>query len=46
MQIEIFRNLTYDVTMTPLLKTMGNTDLHETKNSKENDAGFLKMFFF
>ena len=30
MQKEIFRNLTSDVTMTSLLKTMGNFDLRET----------------
>ena len=43
----IFRNLTYDATMTSLLKTVGNLDLHETRqiiyHSKGNDESFLKM---
>ena len=44
---EILRNMTYDVTMTSLLKTMGNSDLHETNQiiyqSKGNNKSFPKM---
>ena len=47
MQKEIFTNMTYDVTMTSLLKQWQNSDLRETKQiidlSKENDESFLKM---
>ena len=49
-QKEKLRNLTYDVTMTSLLKTMRNLDLRETRqiiyHSKGNDESFPKMKFF
>ena len=39
--------MAYDVTMTSLLKTMGNSDLHETRqiiyHSKGNGESFPKM---
>ena len=39
--------MTYDVVMTSLLKTMGNSDLRETRqimyHSKGNDESFPKM---
>ena len=42
-----FENLTYDVTMMSLLKTMGSSDLREAKkiiyHSKGNDKSFPKM---
>ena len=41
--------MTYDVTMTSLLKQWQNSDLHETRqimyHSKGNDESFLKMHF-
>ena len=47
---EIFKNLTYDVTMTSLLKQWQISDLRETKKilyySKRNDESFPKMQFF
>ena len=43
-----FLNMTYDVTMTSWLKTMGNSDLRETSqniyHSKGNDESFTKNF--
>ena len=42
-----FKNMTYDVTMTSLLKTMANLDLRETRqiiyHSKGNDESFPTM---
>ena len=42
-----FSKMTYDVTITSLLKTMGNPDLSETRqiiyHSKDNDETFPKM---
>ena len=42
-----FKNMTYDVTMTSLLKQWENSDLRETRqiiyHSKCNDESFLKM---
>ena len=44
---EIFKNMTYDVTMTSLLKQWQNLDLRETRqiiyHSKGNDESFPKM---
>ena len=45
---ENFKNLTYDVTMTSLLKQWENSDLRETRqiiyHSKGNDESFPKMY--
>ena len=45
-----FQNMTYDVTMTSLLKPWQNSDLRETRqiiyHSKGNDESFPKMYFF
>ena len=42
-----FKYITYDITMTSLLKTMGNSDLRKTRqiiyHSKGNDESFPKM---
>ena len=44
---EIFKNVTYDVTMTSLLKQWENSDLRKTRRiiyrSKGNDESFPKM---
>ena len=46
-QKEMFRNLTFDVTMTSLLKQWENSELRETRqmihHSKANDESFPKM---
>ena len=46
---EIFRNLSYDVTMTSLPKQYKNLDRYEAKqiihHSKGNDESFPKMYF-